>query len=375
MGALAGGILQGVAQGKTANQEREQTKKMRDAQVKLYELQLEQEQRRQAALQKLQPQPPPPLNPDSGMVAAPMQNAGQPAPVMPKGGSLLEMLASVDLPTLIDAGIDPVQLAKAQQKPEQAVQRPTNDMMNFQLAQTDPRFAQFLQQRQTQQQGPQAGLNFAYTQDENGNMVAVQPTMSGPKFYPLPPGMKTPTLMRLDPNVVGDVEAAKVTGQERGTAEASLSDAESTLPRLEQVALELSDLGKQATYTKAGQFADTVKRELGMEVGPGAVARAAYIAKVDNEVLPLLRQTFGAAFTQKEGESLKAIFGDPNRSPEEKDAALQALISSKQAQVQTKATRAGKSTTGNVITSQEQYDALPSGATYTGPDGKTRRKP
>ena len=72
-----------------------------------------------------------------------------------------------------------------------------------------------------------------------------------------------------------------------------------------------------------------------------AIARKEYIAKVDNEVLPLLRQTFGAQFTQKEGESLKLTLGDPNATPEEKDAVLRSFIDAKRSQIETKNRRIG----------------------------------
>ena len=79
-----------------------------------------------------------------------------------------------------------------------------------------------------------------------------------------------------------------------------------------------------------------------MDVGEGAVARKEYITRVDNEVLPLLRQIFGAQFTQKEGESLKATLGDPDASPEEKDAVLKSFIETKIAQARTLKRRTGQ---------------------------------
>lgn len=120
MGALAGGLVQGFAQGKVQQQEMAQQKKLRDAQVKLYELQLEREQKqakqdeqKQAVLSKFsQPQP---LNVNSGMIAAPMMGAGQPAPT---GGSLLEQLANASLGDLNALGVDPLEIAKLQQGPK-----------------------------------------------------------------------------------------------------------------------------------------------------------------------------------------------------------------------------------------------------------------
>jgi hypothetical protein len=123
----------------------------------------------------------------------------------------------------------------------------------------------------------------------------------------------------------------------RGSADAK-GDAEtvsaagslaSKLPGIQKVVTELSELGKKATYTMFGVGLDEMTKQLGIAPGEAAVARAKYIAMVDNQVLPLLRDTFGAAFTQKEGETLRATLGDPNKSPQEKDAVLEAFIEQK----------------------------------------------
>jgi len=139
------------------------------------------------------------------------------------------------------------------------------------------------------------------------------------------------------PSIQGSISSAKAEGTEigKGAGESAvkLKSSESSLPGLENVVNELSVLGKKATYTKVGQAADSVRRQIGGNVGPGAVARKEYISKVDNEVLPLLRQTFGAQFTQKEGESLKTTLGDPEASPEEKDAVLRSFIKTKRSQI------------------------------------------
>lgn len=103
----------------------------------------------------------------------------------------------------------------------------------------------------------------------------------------------------------------------------------SKLPGLKSVVSELSDLAKKATYTMTGQVIDNAMRELGQEPTENAIARTKYIAMVDNQVLPLLRDTFGAAFTVKEGETLRATLGDPNKSPIEKQAILEAFIEQK----------------------------------------------
>lgn len=149
----------------------------------------------------------------------------------------------------------------------------------------------------------------------------------------------------LKPGERPDVRAAQARaakmGGEQGEQESLLTEMEANFPRLEEVTKQLSVLGQKATYTKSGQFRDTLMREAGRFPGESAVARKEYISKVDNEILPLLRQTFGAAFTQKEGETLKNTLGDPNASPEEKEAVLRSFIDSKKAQILTQKRRVG----------------------------------
>lgn len=127
--------------------------------------------------------------------------------------------------------------------------------------------------------------------------------------------------------------AATKRGTEMGDAEAKLQSMEASMPTLENVTGRLSKLGKIATYTKTGQARDAALRELGMDIPDAAVARTEYISTVDNEVLPLLRQTFGAAFTASEGERLRVTLGDPDKTPEEKDAVLRSFITAKKGEI------------------------------------------
>ena len=127
--------------------------------------------------------------------------------------------------------------------------------------------------------------------------------------------------------------SATEVGKEQGVARAKLESMSANVPKLNKVVEDLRELANAATYTKGGQLYDTVMREAGMEPSEGAVARAKFIAKVNNETLPLLRETFGAAFTVQEGESLKGTLGDPNLSPLEKHAALDAFIEAKVGEV------------------------------------------
>lgn len=159
--------------------------------------------------------------------------------------------------------------------------------------------------------------------------------------------------LEYQPSIAGEKAKAEEIGKAQGQEMTSLADRESSLPRLEQVVTELSDLGKNATYTLAGQGRDYLTRQLGLPMGEGAIARKEYIAKVDNEILPLLRQTFGAAFTQKEGESLKATLGDVNASPEEKDAVLRSFIDQKRAQINSLKQRTGQGSPTETISLED----------------------
>lgn len=158
--------------------------------------------------------------------------------------------------------------------------------------------------------------------------------------------------LELEPSVATAVEAAKIVGKEQGISQAELDDRIASFPRMLEMADELSALGKKATFTKAGQAANAVRRQLGLSVGEAGVARADYISKVDNEILPLLRQTFGAQFTENEGKSLRATLGDPDVSPEEKDAVLRSFIAGKTGAIETLSRRTG--------------EAVPSGITFEG---------
>jgi len=128
--------------------------------------------------------------------------------------------------------------------------------------------------------------------------------------------------------------AAQQVGSELGTAQATLTDLEANMPKLEALTQELEGLADKATYTYAGRALNEIKRQTGQDVGEGAEARAKYQSLIDNNILPLLRMTFGAQFTQKEGESLKATLGDVNLSPQERKAVLESFITQKRNQVE-----------------------------------------
>ncbi|WP_323012895.1 hypothetical protein [Devosia sp.] len=199
--------------------------------------------------------------------------------------------------------------------------------------------------------------NIVPMQDESGNVVLGQASNRG-NWQPLQGAQgytPAPTTKQIDTGteiITQDVygnelfrtpkqnqqaafDTATGAGLGKSNAEniAAYESMESKMPGLRNVIGELGELAKTATYTRSGQLIDAGMRELGMEPSEAAIARTRYIAIVDNQVLPLLRDTFGAAFTVQEGESLRATLGDPNKSPAEKQAVLESFIAQKERDV------------------------------------------
>ena len=60
------------------------------------------------------------------------------------------------------------------------------------------------------------------------------------------------------------------------------------------------------------------------------------VAIITNQTLPLLKETFGAAFTETEGKRLEASFADPDATHEERLAQLDAFLNQKVRTIETK---------------------------------------
>src|SRR5690606_2563831 len=161
---------------------------------------------------------------------------------------------------------------------------------------------------------------------------------------------------RVDKDLAG-AEREKVAGKDEGEAVALYESMTSKMPGLRSVVDQLDKLTEDATYTLAGRAWDEARKQFGMDPRAEAVARSSYTAIVDNQILPLLRDTFGAQFTVAEGESLRATLGDPNKSPPEKKAVLQAFIQQKERDIEALARRTGQSApaTGNRTSSGVQW--------------------
>lgn len=147
-----------------------------------------------------------------------------------------------------------------------------------------------------------------------------------------------------------DSASGAAAGKADVETQVSFDSLNSKMPGLRQVVTELGDLAEKATYTMTGQLWDDVVRETGNLPTEGSLARTKYMSMVDNQVLPLLRDTFGAAFTVQEGESLRATLGAPNKSPAEKKAVLEAFIEQKTRDLQALQSRLPGATSGTTYT-------------------------
>jgi hypothetical protein len=148
------------------------------------------------------------------------------------------------------------------------------------------------------------------------------------------------------PKDLAEAERQKVGGKALGEADASLASMNSKMQGLESVVQRLDKLSETATYSLGGQILDVGMKQVGMDPRQAAIDRAEYIATVDNQVLPLLRDTFGAAFTQKEGDTLRQTLGDPDKSPAEKQQVLKAFIQQKRRDVEALSMQTGQTPSG-----------------------------
>lgn len=109
----------------------------------------------------------------------------------------------------------------------------------------------------------------------------------------------------------------------------------SKMPELQDTVNNLKSLAGKATYTTAGQIYDRIKQEQGRPTEE-SIARDEYESIIANQILPLLRDTFGAQFTEREGNALKATLGDPNKSAQSKIKVLDSFINQKTKSLESK---------------------------------------
>ena len=141
------------------------------------------------------------------------------------------------------------------------------------------------------------------------------------------------------------VQAATIDAKSKGETLSELNKANASLPGLKSVVDELKNLAPLATSTISGNGFDFMAKEFGFGATKGATAKANFVSVINNQVLPLLKQTFGAAFTKAEGDELKKTMGDPDASPEEKIVQLNSFIEGKYREIQAKERELGQEVT------------------------------
>lgn len=145
----------------------------------------------------------------------------------------------------------------------------------------------------------------------------------------------------LAPQIAKAVTIARKKAEAQGDAFTDLARSQAALPGLKDTVAQLKDLALIATSTMSGRVFDTVRKEIGFGPSKGKTARTKFIAIINNQVLPLLKLTFGGSFSVQEGQELKATMGDPDSSPEEKLAQLDAFIAQKERDIATKSLELG----------------------------------
>ena len=148
----------------------------------------------------------------------------------------------------------------------------------------------------------------------------------------------------IQPQIAKAVKSAEIEATANGETLTDLNRMNAAMPGLEGVVSKLKDLSSTMTSTLGGRVFDTAARELGFGGTKGGTSRAKFVAIVNNQVLPLLKQTFGGAFTIQEGEKLAATLGSPNLSHEERVAELDAFIEAKRRDIEAKGVEVGQPT-------------------------------
>ena len=119
--------------------------------------------------------------------------------------------------------------------------------------------------------------------------------------------------------------AEREQAKKESEAENRLRTQEELYGSSKQLADKLYNLADEATYSLAGRGLDLGAYLLGLDT-KGSIAREAYSQTVANELIPKLKQMLGGQFTEKDREALMGTLGNPNSTPNEKKAAINAYM-------------------------------------------------
>lgn len=180
---------------------------------------------------------------------------------------------------------------------------------------------------------PRATGSAAQTIAQQGtveDVASVESVLSGARE-----GGKLDVQTRKLPNIKSLVKKAELRASKENEVFTALNRAKAALPGITEVVGKLKELAPMVTSTFSGKVFDTAAKELGFGSTKGATSRAKFVSMVDNQVLPLLRDTFGAAFTAAEGDRLRDALADPDAAPDAKIAQLDAFIEQKFRDIET----------------------------------------
>lgn len=149
-------------------------------------------------------------------------------------------------------------------------------------------------------------------------------------------GAKLKKQLKHKPEITKAVKLAEKEATERGEVLTDLSRMTAALPGVRDAVSQLRELAPLTTTTWGGKVWDAAVKQTGFGATTGSTAAAKFQSIVDSQVLPLLKPTFGAAFTVQEGDALRATLGDVSASAEEKMATLDAFLNQKERDIQTK---------------------------------------
>lgn len=159
---------------------------------------------------------------------------------------------------------------------------------------------------------------------------------------------KSDVQLEMKPKIQSAIKEAETLAASRGEAISEYGRAKAALPGLQEVSNKLKTLADIATYTVGGKAFDEMVKQLGFGATEGATARVKMTSLVDNQILPLLRDTFGAAFTKAEGDSLRATLLDIDASPEAKKATIDTFLEQKIRNLEAKERELGMQSSGQV---------------------------
>lgn len=171
---------------------------------------------------------------------------------------------------------------------------------------------------------------------------------------------KLETQRQMLPEIRSSIKEAELAAEAEGEALSEYGRAQAAMPGLQEVVGKLKTLSDVATYTMGGRAFDTVVKELGFGATEGATARAKMESLVSNQILPLLRDTFGAQFTERESEQLRKTMLDIDAAPEQKKEILDSFIEQKMRDLEMKRGRVQDTgaTTGGAPMSDDEADAF-----------------